>query len=137
MGDRKSEVGGRKKPGDSSRKGREDAKGARLNPPGLLLGRTVFVLPGLARLGMKMNLIMPCNFGEPEPVGFFGGAKLIQKPNGYYLLGGTPDDRAAAKEWISMFCPCASISLPSVANKVPTAARSPPGPAQLQLLTER
>jgi hypothetical protein len=36
----------------------------------------------------------------------FGAARLVRKLDGRHeLIGGTPDDRSAAREWCSLFAP--------------------------------
>jgi hypothetical protein len=41
---------------------------------------------------------------DEELIASFGEARLVRDLDGKYkLLGGTPDDRTAAKEWISLF----------------------------------
>ena len=48
---------------------------------------------------------------KEETVAAFGEARLIRLPEGRWeLRGGTPSDRAEAKEWISMFCHEAVLS---------------------------
>jgi hypothetical protein len=39
-----------------------------------------------------------------EIIACFGGARLVKRLNGKYeLIGGSHDDRIAAREWISLF----------------------------------
>jgi hypothetical protein len=43
---------------------------------------------------------------EPTTIARFGAARLIRHFDGpYELLGGTVEDRAAAREWCSLFAP--------------------------------
>jgi hypothetical protein len=47
-------------------------------------------------------------FEHGEIIAWFGNARLIKRlgkraSTVYELIGGTPDDRTSAKEWISMF----------------------------------
>ncbi len=44
------------------------------------------------------------NLAEAETIATFGGAKLVKTLNGKHeLRGGSPRDRAQAREWISLF----------------------------------
>lgn len=53
---------------------------------------------------MKLNLLAWHKRDEGETMATFGQARLVKKLNGKIeLLGGTPDDRSAAKEWCSLF----------------------------------
>ena len=68
---------------------------------------------------MKLNLPSPSDLQSPishllsSHVASFGNARLMRKFNGdCYILGGTRDDHAAAKEWVSMFLHEAAISFP-------------------------
>ena len=53
---------------------------------------------------MKLkNLLRPALL-EGETIATFGDARLVKNLNGkFQLIGGTPDDRAAAREWCSHF----------------------------------
>lgn len=53
---------------------------------------------------MKLNLLARLKQDEGELIAGFGEARLMKKLNGkFVLLGGSRDDRAAAREWCSMF----------------------------------
>lgn len=42
--------------------------------------------------------------GQPRVIACWGTARLVREPDGRYRLhGGTPADRQAALEWISLF----------------------------------
>jgi hypothetical protein len=42
---------------------------------------------------------------EGEVLAYFGQARLVKKLDGKLeLVGGTNEDRTAAREWISLFC---------------------------------
>ena len=61
---------------------------------------------------------------DEELIASFGEARLVRDLDGKYkLLGGTADDRTAAKEWISLFMHKAVCITP---HQEP--ARSRPGP---------
>ena len=48
---------------------------------------------------------------EPTTIARFGAASLVRHFDGpYELVGGTPEDRAAAAEWCSLFAPAAVFS---------------------------
>ncbi len=50
---------------------------------------------------MNLDWLRPA---EEQLVASFGDAKLVRRLDGRMeLKGGTPDDRTAAKEWISLF----------------------------------
>jgi len=40
-----------------------------------------------------------------QTINRFGNASLVKYGGKYSLLGGTPDDQPAAREWASMFAP--------------------------------
>lgn len=49
------------------------------------------------------NLIRPAR-AEGETIATFGAARLVKNLDGkFQLIGGTPDDRAAVREWCSHF----------------------------------
>jgi hypothetical protein len=53
---------------------------------------------------MKHSLF-PQQDDEGEVLAYFGKARLVRKLDGKLgLIGGTDEDRTAAREWISMFC---------------------------------
>jgi len=53
---------------------------------------------------MKFNRLAWLNGDEGELIAKFGDARLVKYLDGKIkLLGGTPDERTAAKEWISLF----------------------------------
>lgn len=53
---------------------------------------------------MKLNLLAWLKRDEGETLAYFGAARLIRKPAGKIeLVGGPPDDRAVAREWVSLF----------------------------------
>jgi hypothetical protein len=53
---------------------------------------------------MKMNLLDWLKQDEGETMARFGEAKLVKRLNGKIeLVGGTPEDRADAREWCSLF----------------------------------
>lgn len=53
---------------------------------------------------MKLGSLLPVFANEGELVALFGQAKLVKRPDcKFELRGGTKDDRASAREWISMF----------------------------------
>lgn len=59
---------------------------------------------------MKLNLLACRKQDEGETVASFGAARLVKKLNGRFeLVGGTDEDRTAAKEWVSMFLHEATI----------------------------
>jgi len=61
-------------------------------------------------VAMKINLSAWLNRDEGETLAHFGDARLVKKPTGKIeLIGGTTDDRAAAKEWASLFLHEATI----------------------------
>ncbi len=50
---------------------------------------------------------------ESECIAQFGQARLVKWPDGRYeLRGGTPDDHAEAREWVSLFLHEAYFPLP-------------------------
>jgi hypothetical protein len=54
---------------------------------------------------MKLNAIYRSLGGaDASVIALFGAARLLKTSAGHYeLVGGTAEDRAAAKEWISLF----------------------------------
>lgn len=53
---------------------------------------------------MKINLLAWRKRDEGETLATFGEAKLVKKLNGEIeLVGGSADDRTAAREWVSLF----------------------------------
>ena len=53
---------------------------------------------------MKLNLLAWFKREERETLAQFGDARLVKYLDGKIkLLGGSPDDRAAAREWCSLF----------------------------------
>ena len=54
--------------------------------------------------GMKVNAFLQDADAEREVLAVFGDARLVKLVCGRLeLRGGTPNDRVAAKEWISLF----------------------------------
>jgi hypothetical protein len=53
---------------------------------------------------MKINLLAWLKRDEGETLAWFGAARLVKKPTGNIeLVGGSADDRTAAREWVSLF----------------------------------
>ena len=53
---------------------------------------------------MKLNLLVRLKQDDGETLANFGAARLVKRLTGRIeLLGGSPDDRAAAREWCSLF----------------------------------
>lgn len=53
---------------------------------------------------MKINLLAWRKRDEGETLAIFGEAKLVKKLNGKIeLVGGSAEDRTAAREWVSLF----------------------------------
>lgn len=53
---------------------------------------------------MKLNLLAWLKPDEGETLATFGSARLVKRRNGKIeLRGGSVPDRAAAREWISLF----------------------------------
>lgn len=53
---------------------------------------------------MKLNRITCLQRKEHELIATFGDARLVRKLDGRHeLIGGTPDDLAAAREWCSLY----------------------------------
>ena len=53
---------------------------------------------------MKFNQLAWFTRDEGETIAVFGGARLVKKLDGKIeLLGGSAEDRAAAREWCSLF----------------------------------
>lgn len=53
---------------------------------------------------MKLNLLAWLKQDQDETLARFGEARLVKKPTGKIeLIGGSADDRTAAKEWVSFF----------------------------------
>lgn len=54
--------------------------------------------------GMNIKYWFPDLINEAETIACFGKAKLVKKLDGTYeLVGGSRNDRTAAREWISLF----------------------------------
>ncbi len=53
---------------------------------------------------MKLNLLAWLKPNEDETLARFGEARLVKKLTGKVeLIGGSADDRTAAREWVSLF----------------------------------
>ena len=53
---------------------------------------------------MKINQLLQFTRNETELIATFGDARLVRKLDGRHeLIGGTPDDLTAAREWCSLF----------------------------------
>jgi hypothetical protein len=53
---------------------------------------------------MKLNQVFSGLLGDGELIAFFGEARLIKRlDRKFELRGGSPEDRCAAREWISLF----------------------------------
>jgi hypothetical protein len=54
---------------------------------------------------MKTSLMLhTIRMNHGEVIAGWGDARLIRRPDGrHQLVGGTAEDRAAAREWISLF----------------------------------
>ena len=53
---------------------------------------------------MKLNPFTWLKHNEGKIMAHFGKARLVKQPTGKSeLIGGTPKDRAAAREWCSLF----------------------------------
>lgn len=53
---------------------------------------------------MKIHRMFWLVRNEVRVIALFGDARLVQKHNGRVeLMGGSPGDRAAAREWCSLF----------------------------------
>ena len=53
---------------------------------------------------MKLNPISWFLRDEGDLINMFGNARLVKRPSGKFeLLGGTAEDRTAAREWCSLF----------------------------------
>jgi hypothetical protein len=58
----------------------------------------------MQNVAMKRNLLAWLKRDEAETLATFGDAKLIKKSTGKIeLVGGSPEDRIAAREWVSLF----------------------------------
>ena len=58
----------------------------------------------MQNVAMKSNLLAWLKRDEGETLAHFGDAKLVKKLTGKIeLVGGSADDRAAAREWVSLF----------------------------------
>ena len=67
---------------------------------------------------MKLNLVMPRPYFDANHIATFGNAHLMRKYNGdYHIVGGSPVDHTAAKEWVSMFMHEAAITFAPVLAK--------------------
>lgn len=74
-----------------------------------LLGRFLSY-PFNQNVRMKLNLLARLKHNEGEIMACFGEAKLIKRLTGKIeLVGGTDADRAAAREWTSLFLHEAAI----------------------------
>ncbi len=63
---------------------------------------------------MKLNRLAWFTRDEGETIAVFGNARLVKKLDGKIeLLGGTQDDRRAAREWCSMFMHEAAVACAS------------------------
>ena len=73
--------------------------------------------------GMKLNLLAWLRQDDAVLLAGFGDARLVKKPSGKFeLRGGSPADRAEAREWCSLFMhdavfACASLPLPPTASR--------------------
>lgn len=66
--------------------------------------------PVLDTVRMKLNLLARLKQDEGQTLARFGEARLVKRLNGrIQLLGGSAEDRAAAKEWCSLFLHEATI----------------------------
>jgi len=53
---------------------------------------------------MKLTQLIEAVMQQTKTVARFGTARLIQAPSGrFQLVGGTTEERLAAREWASMF----------------------------------
>ena len=53
---------------------------------------------------MKLKHLISPNRSEGETIATFGAARLVKDLNcKFHLISGTPNDRAAAREWCSHF----------------------------------
>jgi len=53
---------------------------------------------------MKVKQLIETIMVQTKTVARFGTARLIQAPSGrFHLVGGTSEERLAAKEWASLF----------------------------------
>jgi len=53
---------------------------------------------------MKLRQLIDSIILQTKTVARFGAARLIKVPSGkFHLIGGTTEDRLAAKEWASLF----------------------------------
>ena len=78
---------------------------------------------------MKFNQLPWLNRDEGETIAVFGDARLVKKLSGKLeLLGGSPDDRRAAREWCSMFLHEAAVACALVNRS--------PAPTHGELLSE-
>ena len=67
--------------------------------------------PRVQKGRMRLNRIAWFTRDEGETLAVFGAARLVKHLDGkIQLLGGTPDDRRAAREWCSMFLHEAAVA---------------------------
>jgi len=60
---------------------------------------------------MKFNQLAWFTRDEGETIAVFGGARLVKFPDGKIrLVGGSQDDRRAAREWCSLFLHEATVA---------------------------
>ena len=53
---------------------------------------------------MKLKRLIESAILQTKTIARFGTARLIKLPTGrFHLIGGTTEDRLAAKEWVSLF----------------------------------
>ena len=69
-----------------------------------LIAVTAFVLPVDYNQRMKINLAASFAQNQDERIAGFGDAWIVRKLNGRFkLIGGSLEDRRAAREWCSLF----------------------------------
>ena len=62
---------------------------------------------------MKLKMLDWLTRNKGETLAYFGDARLVKQLSGNIeLIGGSPDDHTAAKEWVSLFLHTAAISFP-------------------------
>lgn len=60
---------------------------------------------------MKLNRLAWLTQDKGETIATFGNARLVKKLDGKYeLIGGSRDDRRAAREWCSLFLHEAAVA---------------------------